>query len=114
MPRDLFPDHEADMPQLGREDSTPANFFTPTILKEDRFKKMGDIHPFVQLLNYENLDDCDWLEHAAFDPNEAATREKVGTSVSRLVMQSISSSCSLISMGPSLLILIIFNIFPST
>jgi hypothetical protein len=47
------------------------------VLVEDRFKKMTEIHPFAQLLNRDDLDDCDWLEHAAFDPIEAASREKV-------------------------------------
>lgn len=46
-------------------------------MKQERMKKSG-IHPFVQLLSVDDLDDCDWLEHAAFDPIEAATREKVG------------------------------------
>ena len=79
MPRDLLAEKDSvdELPQLAREESSPVNFFSPTILKEERFKKMGDIHPFSQLLSIEDLDDCDWLEHAAFDPNEAATREKV-------------------------------------
>lgn len=46
------------------------------IMKQQRLKKRG-IHPFAQLLNIDDLDDCDWLEHAAFDPIEAASREKV-------------------------------------
>ncbi|KAH7379553.1 hypothetical protein BKA66DRAFT_466267 [Pyrenochaeta sp. MPI-SDFR-AT-0127] len=88
MPRDLLADKTTldDMPQLAREAATSppreepssAFLFTPTTVKEARFKKrMANIHPFVQLLNSEDLDDCDWLEHAAFDSIEAATREKI-------------------------------------
>ncbi|KAJ4363093.1 hypothetical protein N0V83_010213 [Neocucurbitaria cava] len=87
MPRDLLADKRTldEMPQLSREpatdappqDSSPMPLYSPSIIKEDRFKKMGDIHPFAQLLNLDDLDDCDWLEHAAFDPIEAATREKL-------------------------------------
>lgn len=44
---------------------------------EQYFKKMDRIRPFGLLLNPDDLDDCDWLEHAAFDPIEAASREKV-------------------------------------
>lgn len=46
------------------------------VIVEDHLKKKS-IHPFAQLLNREDLDDCDWLEHVAFDPVEAASREKV-------------------------------------
>ena len=90
MPRDLLADRKAldGMPQLEREskepasspppgDSSPAPPYSPSVYIEERFKKMKDVHPFTQLLNYEDLDDCDWLEHAAFDPVEAASREKV-------------------------------------
>ncbi|KAF1843517.1 acetyltransferase [Cucurbitaria berberidis CBS 394.84] len=87
MPRDLLADKKTlnEMPQLSREpasspppkDSSPTPLYSPTTFKEERFKKMGKIHPFAQLLNVEDLDDCDWLEHAAFDPIEAATREKL-------------------------------------
>lgn len=45
-------------------------------MKQERMKKTG-VHPLVQLLNIDDVDDCDWLEHAAFDPIEAASREKV-------------------------------------
>ncbi|PVI06278.1 acyl-CoA N-acyltransferase [Periconia macrospinosa] len=38
---------------------------------------MKQLRPYCLLLNQTDLDDCDWLEHAAFDPNEAATREKL-------------------------------------
>ncbi|KAH7121269.1 hypothetical protein B0J11DRAFT_590294 [Dendryphion nanum] len=48
----------------------------PSMMLDDRFKKMKDLHPYCSLLNQTDLDDCDWLEHAAFDPIEAATREK--------------------------------------
>lgn len=49
----------------------------PTSLVEERFRKMKDLHPYALLLNQDDVADCDWLEHAAFDPSEAATREKV-------------------------------------
>ncbi len=52
----------------------------PTSAKGEHAKKMGDIHPFAQLLNISDLDDCDWLEHTAFDASEAASREKVSLS----------------------------------
>jgi hypothetical protein len=70
MPRDLLADRKTldAMPQLSSQNALVV-------------KKMEHIHPFAQLLNYEDLDDCDWLEHAAFDPIEAATREKVNNQV---------------------------------
>lgn len=49
----------------------------PDLLVEDKFKKMKDIHPYSLLLNQEDVDECDWLEHVAFDANEAASKEKV-------------------------------------
>jgi hypothetical protein len=95
MPRDLLADRDTldGMPQLSRDSETvaspepeeysPMPLYKPTIFVEERFKKIKDagVHPFVQLLNCEDLDDCDWLEHAAFDPIEAATREKVGCGI---------------------------------
>jgi hypothetical protein len=87
MPRDLLADRKTldAMPQLSRESATsppqepsPMSPSNQAVFVEPRFrKKMQKIHPFAQLLNYGDLDDCDWLEHAAFDPIEAATREKV-------------------------------------
>ncbi|KAF3043818.1 hypothetical protein E8E12_010559 [Didymella heteroderae] len=89
MPRDLLADKTLEsMPQLSREPAaknpTPekpkANpYGTSLVCVEDPFKKMDNknIHPFSSLLNVEDLDDCDWLEHAAFDPIEAASREKI-------------------------------------
>ncbi|KAF2029743.1 acyl-CoA N-acyltransferase [Setomelanomma holmii] len=91
MPRDLLADRNTldGMPQLSRETETvaspepeassPMPLYKPTVFVEERFKKIKDagVHPFAQLLNHEDLDDCDWLEHAAFDPIEAATREKI-------------------------------------
>jgi hypothetical protein len=87
MPRDLLADRKTldAMPELSREpatspppqESSPMSPSNQGVLVEQRFRKMQNIHPFAQLLNYEDLDDCDWLEHAAFDPIEAATREKV-------------------------------------
>jgi hypothetical protein len=49
----------------------------PASTLDERFEKMKDLHPYVMLLSQDDLDDCDWLEHAAFDAHEAATREKV-------------------------------------
>ncbi|KAH3951935.1 hypothetical protein HBI56_164700 [Parastagonospora nodorum] len=83
MPRDLLADRKTldGMPQLSRESaSSPpqeSGSSNSAVFVEQRFKKMKDIHPFAQLLNYEDLDDCDWLEHAAFDSIEAASREKI-------------------------------------
>jgi putative heme degradation protein len=99
MPRDLLADRKTldNMPQLSRESasSPPAEESSPmpshpsAVFVEQRFKKMKDIHPFAQLLNHEDLDDCDWLEHAAFDPVEAASREKVSNCASQLRATSI-------------------------
>lgn len=90
MPRDLLADKTLEsMPQLSREpavaspppeEKKKANpYGTAMIRNEDFFnkKKKADIHPFSSLLSVDDLDDCDWLEHAAFDPIEAASREKV-------------------------------------
>lgn len=88
MPRDLLADKKAldGMPELSREsasgsqreeESAPMPAYNSSIFVEERFKKMKEVHPFGALLNCEDLDDCDWLEHAAFDPIEAASREKV-------------------------------------
>jgi hypothetical protein len=88
MPRDLLADRNTldAMPQLSREppasspppkESSPMPSHNSAVFVEERFKKMKEIRPFGQLLNFEDLDDCDWLEHAAFDPVEAASREKV-------------------------------------
>jgi hypothetical protein len=46
------------------------------LLVEEKFKKMKHIHPYSLLLNQEDIDECDWLEHVAFDANEAASKEK--------------------------------------
>ena len=90
MPRDFLADKKTldEMPPLSKEpqqadslggsDPVPSLYQMPTSFVEDRFKRMTDLHPFSSLLNQDDLDDCDWLEHAAFDANEAATREKVG------------------------------------
>lgn len=89
MPRDLLADKTLEsMPQLSREpaaaspspEKKKANpYGTAMIRNEDFFnkKKKMDIHPFSSLLSVDDLDDCDWLEHAAFDSIEAASREKV-------------------------------------
>ncbi|KAF2748781.1 acyl-CoA N-acyltransferase [Sporormia fimetaria CBS 119925] len=49
----------------------------PSTFLDERFRKMKELHPYCLLLNKDDLDDCDWLEHAAFDPQEAASREKI-------------------------------------
>lgn len=87
MPRDLLADRKTldGMPQLSRESaasppaepSSPLPTYNSAKFAEQYFKKMDRIRPFGLLLNPDDLDDCDWLEHAAFDPIEAATREKV-------------------------------------
>lgn len=84
MPRDLLAEKTLEsMPQLSREPAPvsppekPNPYGTSLVLVEDRFKKMVNVHPFSSLLSLDDLDDCDWLEHAAFDPIEAASREKV-------------------------------------
>ncbi|KAH7382398.1 hypothetical protein DE146DRAFT_668681 [Phaeosphaeria sp. MPI-PUGE-AT-0046c] len=88
MPRDLLADRKTldSMPQLSRESassppqkqqSDPMSSYKSNVFVEERFKKMKDVHPIGALLNHEDLDDCDWLEHAAFDPIEAASREKL-------------------------------------
>lgn len=90
MPRDFLADKTLEaMPQLSREpvaasppppDERKANPYGTSLIRvEDPFKKMTKerIHPFSSLLSIDDLDDCDWLEHAAFDPIEAASREKV-------------------------------------
>lgn len=89
MPRDFLASETlSSMPQLSREpdakspppEKSKANPYGTSLVRvEDPFKKMANkkIHPFSSLLNVDDLNDCDWLEHAAFDPIEAASREKV-------------------------------------
>jgi hypothetical protein len=86
MPRDLLADRKTldEMPALSRETASsppPDNSLVPhhesNIMKQERMKKTG-VHPFAQLLSVDDVDDCDWLEHVAFDSIEAASREKVG------------------------------------
>jgi hypothetical protein len=102
MPRDLLADKRTleGMPELSREPehvtspkSDESSSLVPhrssNIAQEQRLKQMG-VRPFVQLLNVEDLDDCDWLEHAAFDPVEAASREKVRNTTFSLRVQVIS------------------------
>jgi hypothetical protein len=104
MPRDLLADKRTleGMPGLSREPehvSSPkpdeSSSLVPhrssNIAQEERLKQMG-VRPFAQLLNVEDLDDCDWLEHAAFDPVEAASREKVRNTTSLLTIQIMSRS----------------------
>lgn len=90
MPRDLELEKSAkeDMPPIYRDrdegevsslpDYDPVPMYRmPSTRLDERFLKMKDLHPYVLLLNQDDADDCDWLEHTAFDPNEAASREKV-------------------------------------
>lgn len=49
----------------------------PSTLLEERFRRLKELHPYASLLSQDDLDECDWLEHVAFEPHEAATREKV-------------------------------------
>ncbi|KAF2705519.1 acyl-CoA N-acyltransferase [Pleomassaria siparia CBS 279.74] len=49
----------------------------PSLLVEESFEKMKDLKPFSLLLNQEDVEECDWLEHLAFDSIEAASREKI-------------------------------------
>jgi len=96
MPRDLLADRNTldAMPPLSKEPAAsspppeePTPFYrVPSMLIEDRFKRIKDLRPFPLLLSSDDLDDCDWLEHAAFAPHEAASREKVRFAYS-------SSSC---------------------
>ncbi|KAF2260698.1 acetyltransferase [Lojkania enalia] len=92
MPRDLESEKATleGMPSLSREDAADAAspsspndynplplYARPSIPIDDRFKKLVDLHPYSLLLSAEDLDDCDWLEHEAFDAIEAASREKL-------------------------------------
>jgi hypothetical protein len=89
MPRDLLAEKQTleSMPKLSREpdalsspepeeQSSLVPHRSSNIAQEERLRQLG-VRPFSSLLNIDDLDDCDWLEHAAFDPIEAATREKV-------------------------------------
>jgi len=90
MPRDLRAEQAVldDMPPLSKDDAgaeveSPPDtgslplYRMPSTMLEERFKKLKDLHPYVLLLHQDDLDDCDWLEHLAFDPVEAASREKI-------------------------------------
>lgn len=106
MPRDFLADKTLEsMPQLSREpaatspppEQRKANPYGTSLIRvEDPFKKMvkKDIHPFSSLLSIDDLDDCDWLEHAAFDPIEAASREKVSRFPIRLPHDSQTPTLS--------------------
>jgi hypothetical protein len=72
MPRDLVADHGHDR----NNDSKPLDTMASSLM-EERFRRIKDVRPFPLLLSSADLDDCDWLEHAAFEPHEAASREKV-------------------------------------
>jgi hypothetical protein len=102
MPRDLESEKAtlARMAPLSKEsppddDQDPLPLHQshdPDLLVEEKFKKMKDIHPYSLLLNQEDVDECDWLEHVAFDANEAASKEKVGT-VSSSSRSNILRTC---------------------
>lgn len=93
MPRDLTADQKTldDMPPLSKEPplpdspdahhSMPSLYQKPSSFVQDSFKRLTELHPFSSLLNQDDLDDCDWLEHVAFDENEAASREKVSVAL---------------------------------
>lgn len=90
MPRDLLADKQTleSMPKLSREPDALASpepkeqssslvpHRSSSIAQEEKLRQMR-LRPYSSLLNIDDLDDCDWLEHAAFDPIEAASREKV-------------------------------------
>ncbi|KAH7552306.1 acetyltransferase [Bipolaris maydis] len=90
MPRDLLADKQTleSMPKLSREPDALASpdpkeqssslvpHRSSSIAQEETLRQMR-LRPYSSLLNIDDLDDCDWLEHAAFDPIEAASREKL-------------------------------------
>jgi len=99
------------MPQLSREpapkspppEKPKANPYGTSLVRvEDPFRKMANknIHPFSSLLSVEDLDDCDWLEHAAFDSIEAASREKVSEHYYHLSRACHQLQRSLLSLLP--------------
>lgn len=104
MPRDLLADKTTleSMPPLSKEpvassppSDEPVSFYRlPANMMEERFKRMKDLHAYALLLNQDDLDDCDWLEHAAFDPHEAASRDKVRCSALRHLCVSPSALCA--------------------
>lgn len=79
----LTKDHPQEPAQAGENDSAmdddPPPLYVRSHSMSDAYKKLQDLHPYSLLLNIDDVDDVDWLEHAAFDSNEAASREKVGT-----------------------------------
>ncbi|KAF2180639.1 acetyltransferase [Zopfia rhizophila CBS 207.26] len=86
MPRDLESEKATleGMPPLLKEtetssfpDDPPPLYRMPTTLMDDAYKRLKDLHPYSLLLSPDDLDQCDWLEHAAFEPHEAATQEKL-------------------------------------
>lgn len=114
MPRDLLADKKTldGMPELSREPETVASpesveqqsslvpHRSSNIAQEGRLKQMG-VRPYASLLNIDDLDDCDWLEHAAFDPVEAASREKVRTITFIDVISKIMvNACIFCSVSP--------------
>jgi hypothetical protein len=75
----LTKDPEHASSELGDSalDYDPPPLYVRSHGMSDAYKKLQDLHPYSLLLNIEDVDDVDWLEHAAFDPIEAASREKV-------------------------------------
>ena len=66
----------------------PAPLYTRSHSLSPAFKKLQDLHPYSLLLNIDDLDDADWLEHAAFEPHEAASREKVCNNFNFLIPEA--------------------------
>lgn len=77
----LTKDHPQEPAQAGENDSAmdddPPPLYVRSHSMSDAYKKLQDLHPYSLLLNIDDVDDVDWLEHAAFDSNEAASREKL-------------------------------------
>ncbi|KAF2113329.1 hypothetical protein BDV96DRAFT_496268 [Lophiotrema nucula] len=105
MPRDLESEKATleGMPPLSKEpdarsplDSDPLPLYRiPTSFVEDRFKRMKDLHPYALLLNRDDIEESDWLEHACFEPHEAASREKVGYySLNVAILRILRSVCN--------------------
>ncbi|KAF2201869.1 acyl-CoA N-acyltransferase [Delitschia confertaspora ATCC 74209] len=63
-------------PEAGNSTDDPPPLYVPTLQVSDEYKKLQDLHPYSSLLNMEDVGECDWLENTAFEPHEAASREK--------------------------------------
>ena len=80
-------------------DDDPPPLYVRSHSMSDAYKKLQDLHPYSLLLNIDDVDDVDWLEHAAFDSHEAASREKVrrcSYQVSRFLFENVflNPSCT--------------------